>query len=91
MRMVGMREVSFLEKCQVPSAILKSRGHHSVLSSFRVYCWCVCVVVAGSRGHFSCENLASTGLGEERTEVEREPEWTELMCLLLLLFGLCVE
>lgn len=50
MRMVGMREVSFLEKCQVPSAILKSRGHHSVLSSFRVYCGCVCVVVDRVQG-----------------------------------------
>lgn len=39
-----------------------------------------------------CENLASVGLGEERTvEVEREPEGTELMCLLLLLFSLCME
>lgn len=50
MRMVGMREVSFLEKCQVPSAILKSRGHHSVLNSFRVYCGCVCVVVDRVQG-----------------------------------------
>lgn len=75
----------------MPSAILKSQGHHSVLNSFRVYLGVSVWLWTGSRGHFSCENLASTGLGEERmVEVEREPEWTELMCLLLL-FGLCVE
>lgn len=75
----------------MPSAILKSQGHHSVLNSFRVYLGVSVWLWTGSRGHFSCENLASTGLGEERmVEVEREPEWTELICLLLL-FGLCVE
>lgn len=50
------------------------------------------MVVDRVQGRFSCENLASIGLGEERkVEMEKEPEWTELTCLLLLLFGLCME